>query len=40
MSRQIHDVLNRSHDTIWKDAIGAVSLMVILVAGLHLPSFF
>lgn len=40
MSRQIQEVLTRSHDTIWKDAVGAVSLMVMLVVSLHLPSFF
>ncbi|WP_268888881.1 hypothetical protein [Marimonas lutisalis] len=37
MFSQIKAVVERSQDTIWKDAIGAVSLMVLLIAGLHLP---
>ena len=39
MMIQIKAILHRSQDTILQDAIGAVALMVILVAGLHLPSF-
>ncbi|UYV39285.1 hypothetical protein N4R57_09915 [Rhodobacteraceae bacterium D3-12] len=37
MLTQIKAVLSRSQDTIWQDAIGAVALVVILFAGLHLP---
>lgn len=37
MIQQVKTILSRSQDTIWKDAIGAVALMVILLAGLHLP---
>ena len=39
MLTQIKAILHRSQDTIWQDAIGAVALMVMLVAGLHLPGF-
>ena len=37
MLTQIKAILDRSQDTIWQDAIGAVALRVMLVAGLHLP---
>ncbi|WP_281286948.1 hypothetical protein [Aquicoccus porphyridii] len=37
MVNQIKSILERSQDTIWQDAIGAVSLMILLIAGLHLP---
>lgn len=37
MLTQIKAVIQRSQDTFWKDAAGAVALMVILFAGLHLP---
>ena len=37
MLSQIKTIVERSQDTIWQDAIGAVALMVMLVAGLHLP---
>ena len=37
MLTQIKTILERSEDTILQDAIGAVALMVMLVAGLHLP---
>ena len=37
MLNQIKTIVERSQDTIWQDAIGAVALMVMLVAGLHLP---
>lgn len=33
-------VLNRQHDTLWQDALGAVSLAVIFIGALHLPSVF
>lgn len=38
MFQQTKDVLERSSSTIWKDTIGALSLLVLLVASLHLPS--
>lgn len=34
----IKSALIRSQDTLWQDALGAVSLIVILVVGLHLPA--
>ena len=37
MMSQIKAVLMRSQETIWADALGAVALMVLLLAGLHLP---
>lgn len=37
MLTQIEAVLHRCRDTIWQDALGAVALMVLLLAGLHLP---
>ena len=39
MFEQIKIVIERSRDTLLSDAIGAMALMVILVVGLHLPSF-
>lgn len=39
MLTQIKAILQRSQDTILQDAIGALALMVMLVAGLHLPGF-
>jgi hypothetical protein len=39
MFSQIRAVLQRSQDTIWQDAVGAVSLMVILIGGLHIPGY-
>ena len=38
MIYQIRQTLKRSRDTLLQDAIGAASLMVLLVAGLHLPA--
>lgn len=38
MIYQIRQSLKRSRDTLLQDAIGAASLMVLLVAGLHLPA--
>ncbi|MEZ5885132.1 MAG: hypothetical protein R3D53_15195 [Paracoccaceae bacterium] len=40
MAAQIRSVLTRSSDTFLQDALGAVSLCVMLVVGLHLPAFF
>lgn len=37
MFAEIKSVLDRSHATLWQDALGMVALAVILVAGLHLP---
>ncbi|MCT4610765.1 MAG: hypothetical protein N4A70_16360 [Pelagimonas sp.] len=31
--------LRRQHQTLWQDALGALSLVVILVGALHIPSF-
>lgn len=39
MFRQIKTVVERSRDTLLADAIGATALMVILIVGLHLPSY-
>ncbi|MGR3504821.1 MAG: hypothetical protein ACU0B7_03005 [Paracoccaceae bacterium] len=39
MLDQIKTVVTRSRDTLLSDALGATALMVILVVGLHLPSF-
>ncbi|WP_255564318.1 hypothetical protein [Mameliella sp. CS4] len=36
----VKTVLNRQHDTLWQDALGAVSLAVIFIGALHLPSVF
>ena len=36
----VKEALVRQQDTLWQDAIGAVSLAVILVGALHLPAFF
>ena len=37
MLTQIKTALHRSQDTLIQDALGAVSLVVILVVALHLP---
>lgn len=37
MMHQIKTVLHRSRDTLLTDCIGAASLIVMLVVGLHLP---
>ena len=37
MLKEIQAVLTRSSATIWQDIAGGVGLMVVLVAGLHLP---
>ncbi|WP_264479459.1 hypothetical protein [Roseobacter weihaiensis] len=36
---QIKMIATRSHDTLVQDALGASALVVMLVVGLHLPSF-
>ena len=38
MLKELSAVLVRSRTTLWEDAVGAAALMVILFAGLHLPS--
>ncbi|MFV0358562.1 hypothetical protein [Tropicimonas sp.] len=40
MFQEFRDLLARSEATLLQDAAGAVSLMVILVVGLHLPGVF
>lgn len=37
MLTQIKTALHRSQDTLIQDALGAVSLVVILMVALHLP---
>ncbi len=37
MFQDIQDVLSRSSTTIWQDIAGGTALMVVLIAGLHLP---
>lgn len=37
--RQIKSIATRAEATLLQDAIGAAALMVMLVVGLHLPSF-
>jgi len=40
MARDIRRAIDRSRDTILQDAIGALSLLVILFVGLSLPGLF
>ena len=40
MITQIKTTIRNAHTTLLQDAIGAASLMVMLVAGLHLPGLF
>lgn len=40
MLTQIKAVFNRSHPTILQDAVGVVSLVVMLMVALHLPVGF
>ncbi|MEE4188485.1 MAG: hypothetical protein V2I76_08585 [Roseobacter sp.] len=37
---EIKAIADKSKPTLVHDAIGALALMVMLVVGLHLPSFF
>lgn len=39
MLTQIKTIASRSHVTLLQDAAGAMALIVMLVIGLHLPSF-
>ncbi|WGW02645.1 hypothetical protein [Tropicibacter oceani] len=34
----VKTALNRPNATLWQDAVGALSLLVILMGVLHLPS--
>ncbi|TCP26080.1 hypothetical protein [Rhodovulum adriaticum] len=38
MLRELKSALTRCQATLWQDALGATSLMVLLIAGLHLPA--
>jgi hypothetical protein len=40
MAKDIRAMIERSRDTLVSDAIGALSLVVMLVAGLSLPGLF
>ncbi len=40
MLKDIKTIINRPQNTLIQDAIGAVALLVILMGGLSLPSFF
>jgi hypothetical protein len=40
MYTQIKTAYIRSQDTLLQDAIGAVSIVLILLVALHLPSFY
>lgn len=40
MAKEIKTAIVNSRDTLVSDALGAVSLVVILVAGLCLPGMF
>ncbi|WP_281289584.1 hypothetical protein [Maritimibacter fusiformis] len=40
MLTDIKQVLSRSTATIWQDIVGATSLVVVLLAALHLPGAF
>lgn len=37
MLETVKTILIRQHNTLWKDGLGAVSLIVILYGALHLP---
>lgn len=38
MLSDLKSTLSRCHATLWQDALGAASLMVLLFVGLHLPA--
>lgn len=40
MISQIKTTIENAHSTLLQDAIGAASLLVMLVAALHLPGLF
>ncbi len=37
--RQLKTIASRSHSTLMQDMLGAASLVVILLVGLHFPTF-
>lgn len=37
--KTLKSIATRSQDTLLQDAVGVAALMVIMVVGLHLPSF-
>ncbi|WP_255200166.1 MULTISPECIES: hypothetical protein [unclassified Sulfitobacter] len=37
--KTVKAIAKRSQDTLLQDAVGMAALIVILVAGLHIPSF-
>ncbi len=39
MLADVKSVISRNGPTLWKDALGAVSLMFITLGALHLPGF-
>lgn len=39
MLKTLKSIATRSQDTLLQDAAGAAALVVMLVVGLHLPSF-
>lgn len=39
MIETVKTALIRKQNQLWQDALGALSLVVILVGALHLPSF-
>lgn len=39
MLKTLKSIATRSQDTLLQDAVGAAALVVMLVVGLHLPSF-
>ncbi|MFC6759885.1 hypothetical protein ACFQFQ_10935 [Sulfitobacter porphyrae] len=39
MLKTLKTIATRSQDTLLQDAVGAAALVVMLVVGLHLPSF-
>lgn len=36
----VKTALHRQHATLWQDTLGVISLVVIFVGALHLPSVF
>ena len=40
MITELKAALSRSSATLLQDALGALSLVILLVGGLHLPTFF
>ncbi|WP_282103097.1 MULTISPECIES: hypothetical protein [unclassified Leisingera] len=40
MIAQIKTTMQNAHSTLLEDAVGAASLIVMLVAALHLPGLF